>query len=192
MFGPVKAISAGALAFAMGGVMVTAQQIEPQVGSVPGAAADGDGGPGPAALVTGQFLMSDRGEHPFEEDSDVDGGAVQRGRDSRGRSEMSDARLSGDVVLRDNADRWCTRPCSPETMVDVLWGSIEVTNDDGSWLGTSVGTTDASAGGAGITYYELVGTGAYEGLSAILFEPETEDGFSWNGVIFPGDLPPDR
>ena len=122
----------------------------------------------------------------------VDGLTLQRGRDSGGQAEMSDARLSGDVVLRDNADRWCPEACSPELMSDLLWGTIEVTNDDGSWVGTSVGTTDASAGGAGVTYYELVGAGAYDGLSAILFESETEEGFLWNGVIFPGDLPPDR
>ena len=41
------------------------------------------------------------------------------------------------------------------------------------------------------TYYELVGSGAYEGLSAVIFEREAER-WSWNGVIMPGPLPPER
>jgi hypothetical protein len=192
MFSPVKVITAGAVVFAIGGVMLIAQPSDRQGGSVPGAATDVVEGPGPAALVTGQLVTDRGGDAPFEEEHGVDGMIAQRGRDSGGHVEMSDARLSGDVVLRDNADRWCPEACSPELLSDVLWGTIEVTNDDGSWVGTSVGTTDASAGGTGVTYYELVGAGAYEGLSAILFESETAEGYPWNGVIFPGDLPPDR
>ena len=40
MFSPVKAITAGALVFAIGGVMLIAQPFDQQVGSVPGAATD--------------------------------------------------------------------------------------------------------------------------------------------------------
>ncbi len=54
-----------------------------------------------------------------------------------------------------------------------------------------MGTTDTSTGGGNVTYYELVGSGAYDGLSAVIFEEEA-GGWVWNGVIIPGDLPPDR
>jgi hypothetical protein len=56
-----------------------------------------------------------------------------------------------------------------------------------------VGTTDTSGGGGNITYYELVGGGGYEGLSAVIFERETSSsGWLWDGMIIPGDLPPER
>ena len=98
---------------------------------------------------------------------------------------MSDPRLRGEVLLEDDADRFIGGGG------DVLWGTIEISNNDGSWTGTSVGTTDTSGGGGNITYYELVGSGGYEGLWAVIFEREA-GGWLWDGVIFPGDLPPER
>ena len=47
-----------------------------------------------------------------------------------------------------------------------------------------------------MTYFELVGAGGYEGLSAVIFEREEGAApnleWDWNGVIFSGPLPPDR
>jgi hypothetical protein len=72
-------------------------------------------------------------------------------------------------------------------------GPFEIANDGGPWVGTMVGTSNIPA------YYELVGTGAYEGFSAIVLETATdrvtEDGlevFIWEGEIVPGNLPPER
>jgi hypothetical protein len=44
------------------------------------------------------------------------------------------------------------------------------------------------------TFMELRGAGGYEGWSAILYETsDWESGVSVvNGLVFPGDLPPDR
>ena len=67
-----------------------------------------------------------------------------------------------------------------------------IVNDQGTWTGPLTGTSDLSADFRGVTYIELVGAGAYEGLSAILFERETATTLDWNGVIFSGNLPPDR
>ena len=65
------------------------------------------------------------------------------------------------MVLTDNADRWYIgSPASGTFLADVLWGTIEITNEGGAWTGTSVGTTDTTADGAGVTYYELTGSGA--------------------------------
>jgi hypothetical protein len=149
------------------------------------------------ALTTGQVIPV--GGSDFTEFSETDGSVIERGRTATARSEMSDARLSGEVVIKDNADRWYDGPRTPETfLADLLWGTIEITNEGGTWTGTAVGTTDPMADGGGVTYYELVGSGGYEALSAIIFQreirdPETDDGeHFWNGVIFPGELPPDR
>ena len=76
-------------------------------------------------------------------------------------------------------------------------GPIVIENDQGTWTGPLTGTSDLSADGRRASrYIELVGAGAYEGLSAILFEREEGEPpnfeWDWNGVIFSGNLPPDR
>ena len=86
------------------------------------------------------------------------------------RSEMSDARLSGAVTVTDNADRFVAG--TDDFLGDVLWGTVAIENDQGTWTGPLTGTSDPSAEGRGVSYIELVGAGAYEGLSAILFERE--------------------
>jgi hypothetical protein len=141
--------------------------------------------------VTGQLVwdagMDDVG---FQESVDVEGGVKQRVRERTARSEMSDARLTGAVKVIDNADRFFAGPDS--LLGDVLWGTVAIENDQGTWTGTLTGTSDRSADGRGVTYIELVGAGAYEGLSAVLFERETTTTLDWNGVIFSGDVPPNR
>lgn len=148
----------------------------------------------PAFEVTGRF-MTDRGTAAWtEEDTAVENGRRQRGAHYTGRTEMSDPRLSGDVTGTDNADRFCDGLCGPGTFrTDVHWGPLEISNEGGTWTGTMVGTNLTA------TDYELVGTGDYEGLSAIILETDpgnaTEDGLAvlaWEGVVFPGELPPDR
>ena len=125
----------------------------------------------------------------WQEDVAVDGGFRQRVRESHATSEMSDARLSGSVTVTDNADRFYV---ADEIVGDVLWGTVVIVNDQGTWTGPLTGTSDLSADRSGVTYIELVGAGAYEGLSAIIFQRETPTSLDWNGVIFSGNLPPDR
>lgn len=150
---------------------------------------------GTPGLVTGQ-LRYDAGTtaDEWKEDTAVKGGGRQRVRERHARSEMSDARLSGTVTVTDNADRFGEG--TDAYLGDVLWGTIVIENDQGTWTGPLTGTSDLSADGGGVTYIELVGAGAYERLSAILFEREEGEPpnieFDWNGVIFSGNLPPDR
>ena len=160
-------------------------------GSGLGAAAqDEPDAPQGAALVSGHIAHFGPGE--FSDESEAEGILMQRGRTTMGQTEMDDPRLSGLVTLVDHADRFFAGAPSDEGYRgDVLWGTVEITNADGAWTGTSVGTTDPSADGRGVTYYELVGSGAYEGLSAVIFEREAAR-WSWNGVIMPGPLPPER
>ncbi len=145
---------------------------------------------GTPGLVTGQ-LRYDAGTTfgEWQEDVTVDGGLRQRVREVHATSEMSDARLSGSVTVTDNADRFVV---ADEIVGDVLWGTIVIENDQGTWTGPLTGTSDLSADLGGVTYIELVGAGAYDGLSAIVFQRETATSLDWNGVIFSGNLPPDR
>ncbi len=146
---------------------------------------------GPPGLVTGH-LVYDAGTTggEWQERVEVAGGARERVRERTARSETSDARLTGAVTVIDNADRF---QAGTDTFLgDVLWGTIAIENDQGTWTGPLTGTSDLSADGRGITYIELVGAGAYEGLSAVIFERESAATLDWNGVIFSGNLPPDR
>jgi hypothetical protein len=145
---------------------------------------------GSPGLVTGRLVWDANSGPEWQEDVEVEGGIRQRVRERTARSEMSDARLSGAVKVIDNADRFSAGPDS--LLGDVLWGTVAIENDQGTWTGTLTGTSDRSAKGRGVSYIELVGAGAYEGLSAVLFERETAATLDWNGVIFSGDLPPDR
>jgi hypothetical protein len=124
---------------------------------------------GTPGLVTGHLLYDAQATGgDFQESVDIAGGTRQRVRERTARSEMSDARLTGAVTVIDNADRF---KAGPDTFLgDVLWGTIAIENDQGTWTGPLTGTSDLSADGRGTTYIELVGAGAYEGLSAVLFE----------------------
>ena len=184
------------------GVLAAAVGIVPRT-SGPGAL-DQAASPSPAAspsavspgvLVTGTFAKVLPGDDDFSESNAADFGLQERGRGYMGETMTSDPRLSGTVTASDNADRFCDGVCSPDTLqADLLWGTFEIANADGTWVGTSVGTTDMAADGAGVTYYELSGTGAYDGMSAVLFETEEFPGpiFNLSGVMFPGELPPER
>ena len=101
----------------------------------------------------------------------------QRGRDYTGHMEMSDARLSGDVTVTDNADRCC----AGESVQRARSGGHPVGDHRDRERRRDLGRHECrhvglSADGTGIGYYQLVGTGAYEGLSAVLFETESPGG----------------
>ena len=130
----------------------------------------------------------DCGYAEFADVTESEGYRRERGRVCGGTAEVSDPRLSGEVTFIDDADRYQ----NDNGFSDIVWGSITIENDDGTWEGRSVGTSDITAGGRGITYHELGGTGAYEGLSAVLFMPEDATGLPLSGVIFPGALTDDR
>jgi hypothetical protein len=139
-----------------------------------------------------RMLTHSNGE--YTEEAESDGLLSQRGLESEGGWTFNDARLSGDITLHQNADRWCHGACDEDNdneLAAVQWGTIEVTNDGGTWTGTWV--APGGSGSYGLPYYELVGSGGYAGLSAILVTGIEEDGREVvNGVIIPGDVPPDR
>lgn len=151
------------------------------------------------APVTGDLVWVEGTEGgDFEQDERFERGYQQRVRVRQARSDMSDARLSGTVTVTDNADRFFVDPDASledpgNFLGDILWGTVTIENEAGTWTGTLVGTSDTSNEGFGTSYIELVGGGAYDGLSAVLFERENHPtDWDWNGVIISGDLPPDR
>ena len=170
-------------------------------------------GPEAATLVSGQLLRGGGpgcGDAEFTEVTVDEGILRERGRVCYGRAEMSDPRLNGEVTFMDDADRYLSgltgevllmdvadpynlfEFVEDEGFADIVWGSITIENDDGTWEGRSVGTSDNTPDGYGLTYHELVGTGAYDGLSAVLFMLEDDIGLPLTGVIFPGALTDDR
>jgi len=112
-----------------------------------------------------------------------------------GRIEMSDERLSGDVTFIISVDAWG----ETGTESALHWGTMVIENDGGTWEGTHFAADHHSRPWVhGQLVMLLVGSGDYEGLSAILYETVISspgDAFaeeSVDGMIFPGDLPPDR
>lgn len=135
--------------------------------------------------VSGQVTVGD-----FFQDPDItneDGTQVRRNGGVYDTIEMDDARLSGtmwQVWNRDSIGGPLRRGDG-----EVETGTVELVNEDGSWVGTMRGY--ASMGPR--THYwhiELTGTGAHEGFSALLYAKGPAGG-PWDveGFVFPGVLP---
>ncbi len=73
-------------------------------------------------------------------------------------SEMSDARLSGDIVTTLD----CVYSDEAGLLVGECWGTTTVHNEDGAWGGVFSGTTRAGTGDVMETVW--LGSGDYEGL----------------------------
>ena len=98
-------------------------------------------------------------------------------------SDMSDPRMNGKLRIAYNEDFYGVqgRVSSFTTRID---------NELGSWLGTGeeyFGTTSMDLL-FGQAFYR--GTGAYEGLSAMVFmQGRGVDGLDYYGIVFPGEMP---
>ena len=109
-----------------------------------------------------------------------DGRTLQRGYGSYDTIELDDARLSGTLYHVWNRDYMLGG--------QVLTGTVELVNDGGSWVGTMRGYKLG-----GTRHYwqmQLTGTGAYDGLSALLVFRGVDDiRQEVEGFVFPGALP---
>jgi hypothetical protein len=185
MFSPVKAMTAGALVFAIGGVFLIAQPFDQQ-SAAPGAEAE----PIAPTWVTGdiQPAASCSGPDSIESDGDVRHDWIIECGPQTWTS--SDPRLTSEVVRRWNEDVFLT----DEGSITISMGAADLRNDGGGWA-----CSDSSLlKGSGMrseavteTTFNCIGDGGYEGLSAILVS-EMGPGFSEDfvGLIFPGDFPP--
>ena len=180
MFSPVKAISAGALVFAIGGAFLIAQPFQQPTADL-GAETETSG----ATWITGSVKRAPGCSTPPSEVTLE----VIRSRDvtcSPQAWTSSDPRFTGEVSRWWNEDAWLTN----EGTITVSADAAYVQNDDGGW------TCSASELLKGMqelteTTYSCIGTEGYEGLSAVLV---SEQGANFSeeffGLIFPGDAPP--
>lgn len=101
----------------------------------------------------------------------------------------NDPRVSGNVSGSFDSDAWGE---DWSLGVIVEWGTIRLENSGGAWEGTWSGVYTAETGDMITNWY--TGTGAYAGLSYYQFvhaPPGTvASGIQYDGVIFPGGLPP--
>jgi hypothetical protein len=112
-----------------------------------------------------------------------DGRAGQRDYGSYDRIEMDDARLSGTLYHVWNRDYLGDG--------EVFTGTVELVNDDGSWVGTMRGYfAYEESGRRHYWQLELTGTGAHDGLSTLLYASGPAPGLAdVEGFVFPGTLP---
>ena len=224
MFSATKFVVAGAIVALFGGFLLIAQPFDRQAGNVPGAATDGDR---PAIeKVTGQFVSVVRGgrgdalpDFTYGVDRSAPGHDCSvadrclfleyyRNEAFSGRAEMNDERLSGEVTMTHNVDLWGDEDAARPS---VNWGTVAIENDAGAWTGTHTSVnldvpswtkpaepTAHALEDPTVEFWELVGSGAYEGWSAILYagrwsddEGEFQDAPVY-GAVFSGSLPPDR
>ena len=172
MLSPVKAITAGALVFAIGGVLLIAQPFD-QRGSVPGAEQGAELAPPVVVTIT----ESDGTDEPEVCTGDAPAICTWGGSD---QWSATDPRLSGTATLRATEYFWEGPPGGSTEAY-----AIEVVNDKGVWVGTGRATVAREFGG--LNMYTLNGEGAYEGLSAVLTQPDDN---IIKAVIIDGGLPP--
>jgi hypothetical protein len=107
-----------------------------------------------------------------------------RGGQEAYRDEVSDARISGDVVVTLNVNFQFADP--PVMVYGPMWGTIRVENGDGYWEGSWVGERTELQG---FSYIQAVmhGQGGYEGLQAraeyVRESPDPAAPFAIHGVI---------
>jgi hypothetical protein len=105
--------------------------------------------------------------------------------------EWSDSRLPATMILTGNTDVYGEE--GDPNGGAVYTGALVLQGDEGSWTGTQFGYFPPDPVIAAMT---LEGTGAYEGLSAILYQTyadataQQEDIVSFEGIIIEGQLPP--
>jgi hypothetical protein len=173
MLSPVKAITAGALIFAIGGVLLIAQPFDQQPqGGVPGAQSDD----GEVYTIESFRVISETDEEPVVYIH---------------AKEASDPRLSGTwTTFWDCADY-------QRGDIEVCVGSVRVENEGGTWLGRTEGFWIQLEPAPGLTVphaFErtvLEGQGDYAGLTVLHQDTwNSEEGEAEVGVIFEGALPP--
>lgn len=175
MFSPVKAITAGAIVAALGGVMLISQPFDQPGDNVPGAATDDPAGA--PSFFSGTFEMEPYTE-PITERRD-DGVVEGIGESHTVSWDSNDPRISGTgtYTLSEADYRRGATTLADTGDVGTIWtGLLHIANDEGSWEGVLQHLyipNDDWSNAAGW----LSGTGAYEGLSAYVVWWDMTDGF---------------
>ena len=189
MFSPVKAITAGAIVFAIGGVFLIAQPFGQPSGSVPGAVTD-------TTTVEPVWVTGTEAPGATCEDatSSTDDGIVLRTQGwhcDQQTWETSDPRLTGDVTAAWNADVYRRADGEYTTLAA---GTSDLRNDGGRWHCEYADALKLSPSEAtdGLNDKTATCTGGdgYDGLTAVLFFRWTGGSTSIEGLVFGGDVPP--
>jgi hypothetical protein len=157
MFSPVKAITAGALVFALGGVLLIAQPFDQQGGIVPGAATDAEG---ESTAVTGTSVCG-----PWKAGSPQLSSLPYSltGQVLRCTETASDPRVTGTNTAVINVEGWDESLQREVPINAVTWNDFTLEGPDGTWSGHGYGFYDAD----GVLHVVHIssGSGAYEGLT---------------------------
>ena len=199
MFSPAKAITAGALVFALGGVLLIAQPFDQPRVSVPGAetdaAVDGMG----EAWITGTmaFASGCEGGEPVVQDGLI---VVREHRCGPQVWTSDDPRFGGTGTSTWNSD---------QRIVDGKWFAVasmtvDVRGESGGWACVAptqlirgpAATTDFGEPVQGTELLDCTGDGDNSGLTAILVldqgpsSTSPKGGGAIEGLIFEGVVPP--
>lgn len=141
-------------------------------------------GPHPVSgqVTIGNFL--DGGQVTWNEERNVQ---ERRGEGFFDTIAMDDTRLSGTISEVWNRDSIGGPLRQGDGEVET--GTVAIVNEDGSWVGTMRGYASMDPR-THYWHYELTGTGAHEGFSALLYAHGRAGG-PWDveGFVFPGVLP---
>jgi len=187
MFSPAKAITAGALVFAIGGVLLIAQPFDQQGGSVPGAATDTE----VAAPVEFTSKAGYIG-HPAEAQTETLPNGIVRDTGEAWQFrfvETSDPRIDG--LITSTVSR-LTYPGEEGSAFELGLDAYRIVNERGAWqeLPTFTAGFPWSVDHDDYVLQRVyVGEGDYEGLSFMADETWTGNGFELHGFIFEGELP---
>ena len=102
--------------------------------------------------------------------------------------DMDDPRLNGQMDVKMNAIQY-------ESDGSVASVTYRIDNNAGSWLGTGnayrAGVVEEPRDWTPVTADMALfrGTGAYEGLSALMFMDFVGSGYQFHGMVFPGEFP---
>ena len=174
MLSPAKAITAGALIFAVGGAFLISQPLQQPAASAPGAEAAEITEPVEFTAVFTPSSSVRSGTYEV-----VDDVVQQRGNAWSPRmSGMSDPRLDGTLIYSEDSDRY-------PGLHEFASVTYRIVNDDGAWEG-STPVFKQNGNYEAISVVVLVGEGAYDGMHAWM---DTSDWGAISGVIFPAAPP---
>jgi hypothetical protein len=185
MFSPAKAVTVGALVFALGGALFVAQPFDQQGGGVPGAEAEAVA----PTWVTGDIRFAPGCSGPDSSEMDGDVLRVRNIECSPQTWTSSDPRLTAEVARRYNEDTYQV----DEGSISVGTDTADLRNDGGGWACSTIslleGSGDTSQRVTGDTV-TCTGDGGYAGLSAVLIIEQVGRSEGFSGLIFYGDIPP--
>jgi hypothetical protein len=194
MFSPVTSLVAGATVALLGGLLLTGVLMTQEPADAPSVGTQASASPIPLASldpmrpawVTSTLYYGSTGTRTVRQDV-VGGRPVEIIDDADIRIESSDPRVSGTYSqVYANA----TYPVENADPILVYSGECRIENEGGSWDGTASGLYGFSTD-LNMEMCVLVGTGAYEGLSAwFVFDSDGVPPEYATIAIFPDDLPP--